>query len=87
MSLKDSNQTDNLEALIDAGVSSFKIEGRLKDIQYVKNITAHYRQALDRIIARRPELSRTSDGVSTFSFTPDPQKVLTVATQNTSCTS
>lgn len=74
LSLKDSNQADNLEALIDAGVSSFKIEGRLKDIQYVKNITAHYRQALDRIIARRPELSRTSDGVSTFSFTPDPQK-------------
>lgn len=74
LSLKDNNQTDNLEALIDAGVSSFKIEGRLKDIQYVKNITAHYRQALDKIIARRPELSRTSSGVSTFSFTPDPDK-------------
>ena len=74
LSLKDNNQTENLEALIDAGVSSFKIEGRLKDIQYVKNITAHYRQALDKIIARRPELSRTSAGVSTFSFTPDPEK-------------
>ena len=74
LSLRDNNQTDNLEALIDAGVSSFKIEGRLKDLVYVKNITAWYRQQLDAIIARRPELSRTSDGVSTFSFTPDPEK-------------
>lgn len=74
LSLRDNNQTDNLEALIDAGVSSFKIEGRLKDIVYVKNITAWYRQKLDEIIARRPELSRTSDGVSTFTFTPDPDK-------------
>ena len=74
LSLKDNNQTDNLEALIDAGVSSFKIEGRLKDLVYVKNITAWYRQKLDAIIARRPELSRTSDGVSTFNFTPDPSK-------------
>ena len=74
LSLRDNNQTDNLEALIDAGVSSFKIEGRLKDLVYVKNITAWYRQQLDAIIARRPELSRTSDGVSTFSFTPAPEK-------------
>lgn len=74
LSLRDNNQTDNLEALIDAGVSSFKIEGRLKDLVYVKNITAWYRQKLDAVIARRPELSRTSDGVSTFSFTPDPDK-------------
>lgn len=74
LSLRDNNQTDNLEALIDAGVSSFKIEGRLKDLVYVKNITAWYRQKLDAVIARRPELSRTSDGVSTFSFTPDPEK-------------
>ena len=74
LSLKDNNQTDNLEALIDAGVSSFKIEGRLKDIVYVKNITAWYRQKLDAIIARRPELSRSSDGISTFTFEPDPAK-------------
>lgn len=40
----------------------------------MKNITAWYRQKLDAVIARRPELSRTSDGVSTFSFTPDPDK-------------
>jgi collagenase-like PrtC family protease len=74
LSLKDNDQSENLEALIDAGVSTFKIEGRLKDIDYVKNITAFYRAKLDRILARRPELSRSSDGISTVSFTPDPEK-------------
>ena len=74
LSLRDNNQTDNLEALIDAGVSSFKIEGRLKDIVYVKNITAWYRRKLDDIIARRPEFVRSSDGVTTAAFEPDPEK-------------
>lgn len=74
LSLKDNNQTANLEALIDAGVSSFKIEGRLKDQTYVKNITAHYRRELDAIMARRPEFTRSSSGVSTLRFTPDPGK-------------
>ncbi|MBP3438938.1 MAG: U32 family peptidase [Sutterella sp.] len=74
LSLRDNNQTDNLEALIDAGVSSFKIEGRLKDIVYVKNITAWYRRKLDEIIARRPEFMRSSDGVTTAAFEPDPEK-------------
>ncbi|PKG74149.1 collagenase-like protease [Shewanella sp. Choline-02u-19] len=74
LSLKDNNQTDNLEALIDAGVRSFKIEGRLKDLSYVKNVTAHYRQELDKIIARRPEFNASSHGRSEHSFTPDPEK-------------
>ena len=74
LSLKDNDQSDNLEALIDAGVSSFKIEGRLKDIAYVKNITAYYRAALDRILARRPDLCRSSDGRTRTTFTPDPAK-------------
>lgn len=74
LSLKDNNQTANLEALIDAGVSSFKIEGRLKDQTYVKNITAHYRRELDAIMARRPEFTRSSSGVSSLRFTPDPGK-------------
>jgi len=74
LSLKDNNQTDNLEALIDAGVRSFKIEGRLKDINYVKNVTAHYRQELDKIIARRPELQASSHGRSVHNFTPNPEK-------------
>lgn len=75
LSLRDNDQSANLEALIDAGVSSFKIEGRLKGPAYVKNVTAHYRRKLDEIIARRPELSRTSEGVSTFTFEPAPEKV------------
>ena len=74
LSLKDNDQSDNLEALIDAGVSSFKIEGRLKDIAYVKNITAYYRAAIDRILARRPDLCRSSDGRTRTTFTPDPAK-------------
>lgn len=74
LSLKDNNQTAHIEQLIDAGASAFKIEGRLKDVDYVKNITAHYRLVLDEIIARRPELSRSSEGISRFSFTPDPAK-------------
>ena len=74
LSMKDNNQSDNLEALIDAGVRSFKIEGRYKDLGYVKNITAHYRQLLDALLERRPELGRASSGHCTFSFTPDPAR-------------
>ncbi|QNV04301.1 peptidase U32 family protein [Shewanella algae] len=74
LSLKDNNQTDNLEALIDAGIRSFKIEGRLKDLSYVKNVTAHYRQQLDAIMARRPEFEPSSHGRCRYSFTPDPDK-------------
>lgn len=74
LSLKDNNQTDNLEALIEAGVSSFKIEGRLKDITYLKNVTAHYRQQLDAIIAKRSDVESISHGRCEFNFTPDPDK-------------
>ena len=74
LSMKDNNQSDNLNALIDAGIRSFKIEGRYKDIGYVKNITAHYRTLLDDILEARPEFARTSSGRSTFSFTPDPNQ-------------
>ena len=74
LSLKDNNQTDNLEALIDAGVTSFKIEGRLKDITYLKNVTAHYRKQLDAIIDKRSDLESISHGRCEFNFTPDPDK-------------
>ena len=74
LSMKDNNQTGNLLELARAGVSSFKIEGRLKDLSYVKNITAHYRTLLDDLIAHHPEFSRTSSGRSTFTFTPQPDK-------------
>ncbi|MEY4978765.1 MAG: hypothetical protein RLZZ352_1035 [Pseudomonadota bacterium] len=74
LSMKDNNQSDNLRALIDAGARSFKIEGRYKDMGYVKNITAHYRLLLDEILQERPELARSSSGQSHFSFQPDPNQ-------------
>ena len=74
LSMKDNNQSDNLRALVDAGVRSFKIEGRYKDMGYVKNITAHYRLLLDAVLQERPELARTSSGQSRFSFQPDPNQ-------------
>jgi len=76
LSMKDNNQSDNLRTLIDAGVRSFKIEGRYKDMGYVKNITAHYRKLLDEILDEREAsgdpLARASSGRTTFTFTPDP---------------
>ena len=74
LSLKDNDQTENLEALIDAGVRSFKIEGRYKDMAYVKNVTAHYRQRLDAILAQRGDLRAASSGRCRFSFAPDPAR-------------
>lgn len=74
LSVKDNNQTLNIEALVDAGVRSFKIEGRYKDMGYVKNITAHYRQRLDEVLQARPELARASSGQTQFLFTPDPNR-------------
>ena len=75
LSLKDMNRAADLEAMMDAGITSFKIEGRLKDVAYVKNITAYYRQRIDAIIARRPDdYCRSSFGVSTVTFTPNPLK-------------
>ena len=78
LSMKDNNQSANLAALVDAGVRSFKIEGRYKDMGYVKNITAHYRKLLDALLEQRQysaqPLVRSSSGSTTFSFTPDPNQ-------------
>lgn len=74
LSLKDMNRLDVLEPLLDAGASSLKIEGRLKDASYVKNITAAYRAALDSIFTRRTEYVRASSGTATVIFTPQPDK-------------
>ena len=74
LSLRDMNRSNDLEAQLDAGVTSLKIEGRLKDTAYVKNITAYYRQQLDNIFKRRPEYGRSSLGHETISFTPNPAK-------------
>ena len=70
LSLKDLNQSDELEALLDAGAFSFKIEGRLKDVSYVKNVTAAYRRKLDAIFARRKEYARASSGSCRYAFNP-----------------
>ncbi len=74
LSLKDLNQSQHLEGLLDAGVTSLKIEGRLKDVSYVKNITAYYRKKLDALFAKRPEYKRASVGHETYTFEPIAEK-------------
>lgn len=75
LSPRDLNRSAMLEALLEAGVSSLKIEGRLKGISYVKNVTAYYRQCLDKLIAQYPErYRRASYGRSRVTFTPDPSR-------------
>ena len=71
LSLRDMNRMDSLEELMDAGVCSFKIEGRLKDVQYVKNVSAAYSQAIDKVLVRRNEYVRASSGHSVAHFTPN----------------
>ncbi len=82
LSVRDLNLSDHLGELLDAGVSSFKIEGRLKDTGYIKNVVAHYRQALDKVLATRPHLVRASVGESLPDFTPNPIKSFTRGESN-----
>lgn len=72
--LKDLNNSAHLEELIDAGITSFKIEGRMKDADYVKNVTAFYRQRLDEIINRRSDLAQASRGHCHYTFEVNPEK-------------
>jgi len=74
LSLKDLDLSTHLHSLLDAGITSFKIEGRLKDIYYVKNITAYYRQKLDEIFLHDSSFKKASGGKSSYSFIPDPEK-------------
>jgi putative protease len=74
LSLRDMDRGAFLGDLIDAGITCFKIEGRLKDAAYVKNVTAWYRKRLDEILAGRQGLCRASSGEVEFSFSPDPGK-------------
>jgi putative protease len=81
LSLRDFNASQQLENMIAAGISSFKIEGRLKDLSYVKNITAYYRQLLDNIMNKNFPLStfhfplsKSSSGNCTYTFSPDPDR-------------
>lgn len=75
LSLRDLNRSARLGEMMEAGVSSFKIEGRLKDVAYVKNVTAAYRRLIDEIISANPErYRRSSVGISELTFTPDLNK-------------
>ncbi len=75
LSLRDLNTLDILPRMIEAGISSFKIEGRLKEAAYVKNTVASYRNALDKFIAENPDkYCRSSFGSSDISFTPELSK-------------
>lgn len=74
LSIRDLDLSAHLRDLVEAGVSSFKIEGRLKDSGYVKNVTANYRRALDTLLDERPDLAPSSSGRCRYSFTPDSSK-------------
>lgn len=73
LSLKDFSAAQYIQAMVNAGITSFKIEGRLKDIHYVKNVTAYYRRLLDTVM-QGTEYSPASSGHCTFFFTPDLEK-------------
>ena len=75
LSLRDMNRSDYIKEMLEAGVSSFKIEGRLKDVGYVKNIVAYYRNKIDEVISQNPErYCRASYGKSLLNFEPLPEK-------------
>ncbi len=74
LSVKDMNLTNRIGELIDSGVTSLKIEGRLKELNYTKNIVAHYRQVVDSAIAGREGYARSSVGRSIIEFEPNPAK-------------
>lgn len=77
LSVRDLDLSARIGELLDAGVRSFKIEGRLKEVDYIKNVVAHYRRAVDRALACRPQLVRASVGESVPDFEPDPRKSFT----------
>ena len=77
LSVRDMNLSQRIGDLLDAGVTSFKIEGRLKDLAYIRNVVAYYRRAVDEALALRPGFRRSSVGESVPDFTPDPSKSFT----------
>jgi 23S rRNA 5-hydroxycytidine C2501 synthase len=74
LSLRDLNLMNAIPDLVAAGITSFKIEGRYKGIDYVKNVTAAFRQAIDRFISEHSDCCRSSSGGSGFTFSPDPDR-------------
>ena len=77
LSVRDLNLAHRLGDLLDAGVTSFKIEGRLKDTDYIRNVVAYYRRVLDQELQKRPDLVRASVGESVADFEPNPAKSFT----------
>ncbi len=77
LSVRDLNLSARIGEMLDAGVTSFKVEGRLKEIGYTKNIISYYRTALDRELANRADMERSSWGESSIDFTPNPSKSFT----------
>ena len=83
LSLKDLCQVDHLEEIAEAGASSFKIEGRLKDVDYVKNVVSAYSCRLNEVISRHPDLyRRASSGRVDYAFEPDLKKTFNFASTN-----
>lgn len=74
LSLKDFNASQYIAEYVKSGVCSFKIEGRLKDLGYVKNLTAYYRQLIDNLLEGRDDVCKSSSGSCVFSFTPDVER-------------
>lgn len=74
LSLKDLNLSKDLAGLLEAGITSLKIEGRLKDTNYVKNVVSYYRQQLDQIISSNSQYQKASTGSTEIAFTPDPER-------------
>ena len=75
LSLQDMDRSLHLAQMIEAGITTFKIEGRLKDRDYVTNIVAYYRQLLDQLLAAKPNLQQASTAsIQTYNFTPNPAK-------------
>ena len=77
LSVLDLNLSERIPQLLDAGVTSFKIEGRLKDANYVRNVVSYYRMAIDKALKERQGMSRSSSGRSIYDFTPDPSRSFT----------
>ncbi len=77
LSVRDLNLSAQIGAMLDAGVSSFKVEGRLKDLGYTKNIVSHYRAAIDEQLSQRADMVRASVGKSALDFAPNPSKSFT----------
>lgn len=77
LSVRDLDLSSHIGQMIDDGICSFKVEGRLKDISYIKNVVAYYRRRIDEELAVRPQFCRSSLGESIPDFTPDPAKSFT----------